>query len=83
MGGCGSEWIGDMWYFETSSLPCMIHSFWRRARLEHPIQATEQYWMHEEESVMGRFFTRKTFHLWRWDGERYDLPAEAFTGSIS
>jgi hypothetical protein len=54
-----------------------------RVRREHPIPAGEQYWMHKEESVMGKLFSRTTFHLWRWDGERYDLLAEAFTGYIS
>jgi hypothetical protein len=54
-----------------------------RARLEHPIPKGAQYWVHKEESVLGELFTRTTFHLWRWDGEEYDLLAEGFTGSIS
>jgi hypothetical protein len=54
-----------------------------RARLEHPISPSAQYWLHKEESVLGQLFTRTTFHLWRWDGEEYDLLAEGFTGCIS
>jgi hypothetical protein len=54
----------------------------KRARLEHPIPESAQYWVHKEETVVGELFTRTAFHLWRWDGEEYDLLSEGFTRCI-
>jgi hypothetical protein len=69
--------------FRNVFLPLQDQPLLARARLEHPIRADEEYWMHREESIMGKLFARTAFHLWRWDGERYDLLAEAFTRYIS
>jgi hypothetical protein len=55
----------------------------KRARMQHPVEGGDQYWIHCEESVTGELFARRILHLWRWDGMEYHFLEEAFDGHIS
>lgn len=48
-----------------------------------PLRKGEEFWLHEERTILGRHFGRGGSHLWSWNGHEPTLAQEGFGTWIS
>ncbi len=53
-------------------------AFLQQAKKRYPLAPGSVYWQQSESTMWGKLAGKGVEHLWRWDGERVELVAEAF-----